>query len=1072
MRIFHPPFATHLGCLRFLFWLSVALCSWCAVRAERLPVKSYTSADGLAQNNANRIVFDSRGFLWICTNEGLSRFDGYKFNNFGIEQGLPHRGVNDLLETRTGEYWLATNGGLVLFNPDGFPGKPGEAILSRVAVPMFRSFAPNNMSEKESLFVTSLLEDRQGMIWCGTKAGLLRLRRNGPSVEISPTELWRRETKEFSIESLMEDRNGVIWAGSIGKVFRLLPDGKIERYTTHEGLPDIDVMRLYQDRQGTVWCGTGKGLLEFVRSPVPGKPLVSRMLTSSDGLPGPWVRDIWQAEDGTYWIATDRGLANFSRATEGQSLKITVFTKENGLSDYYIKQVIGDRYGNIWVGTPNAGIMKLFVEGFTTIGYEDGLSAVNSVIQSKTGELYFLGYVRGSKLNDLSKEDFTKANASALYWRIGHFDGQHFTWVRPNVPRGTQFSWGWNQVSFQDSHGEWWIATRDGLYRFPRVNRVVDLAHIAPKMVYTTAHGLTSNQIIRLFEDSRGDVWISTSAQELNGIHKWERATEQIRNLTLTPGLPSLRIMEAISYREDRGGNLWIGFASISSRGAVVRYRNGRFTVFEPTQGAPASNIVDLFLDSSGKLWIGTNVNGLFRVDEPEKETPVFVNYTTTNGLSSNRITGVIEDQQNRIYLGSGRGVDRLDQQTGSIRHFNQADGLPLGGIDDVLRDQTGNIWFATTQGLARFIPPPSRTYAAPRILIDNLRVRGVRYPLSALGANAVKLPELKTEENHIGIEFVALSLASGDILQYQYKLEDVDVEWGAPTLQRSINYANLAPGNYRFLVRAINADGVMSEEPATLRFTILRPLWQRWWFLSLLVLTLGGLFYGAYRYRVAQIVALERVRLRIASDLHDDVGANLSLIAGVSEMLAQQAQQTAPQMQSQLALLAESSRRSMDAMSDIVWMINPNRDHLRDLAQRLRRFANETLTPRQIEVKFTLPDSEADIPIAAESRREIFLIGKEAINNIVRHAACTEAEIALTLDGTMMTLRVRDNGRGFDSSAPNGDAGQGLLSMRSRAAKLGGELLVNSQPGSGTEISLRARLDQHELSERTRKHL
>ncbi len=1043
-------------------WIRLSLLLWGLFLpsfslAERLPVKSYTSADGLAQNNANRMVFDSRGFLWICTNEGLSRFDGYKFNNFGIEQGLPHRNVNDLLETRAGEYWLATNGGLVRFNPQGVPFKPGDA--SGAGEPMFRVILPAGMQEKEAFFVTALLEDRNGVVWCGSRAGLVRLHRNGQSIEMLPTELWQPETKEFKIESLMEDRQGVIWVGSLGKIYRLFPDGKIERYTDREGLPDIEVSRLYEDRNGHVWACTGKGLLEIVRNPVMGKSMVSRMLTTSDGLPGVWVRDIWQSAEGVYWVATDRGLANFTTATDGSGLQMNVFTKENGLSDYYIKQVVGDRYGNLWIGTPNAGIMKLFVEGFTMIGYEEGLSAVVSAIQNKAGELYFLGYVAGSKLSDLSMETYNKSNASALYWRIGHLNKRHFTWVRPNVPLGTQFSWGWNQISFQDSHGEWWIATHNGLYRFPRVNRVEDLATVAPKMVYTTQHGLTSNNIIRLFEDSQGDVWISTSAPELNGIHRWDRATEHIHNLTEAKGGPSLRIMEAISYREDRAGNLWIGFSSLSSRGAVARYRKGSFTVFDPAQGAPASNVMDLFLDSVGKLWIGSSANGLFRIDQPEKETPVFNNYTTANGLSSNRVTCIIEDQQHRIYIGSGRGVDRLDQQTGNIRHFTQADGLPLGGIDDMLRDQTGNIWFATTQGLARFVPRPSSAYAAPPILIDNLRVRGVGYPLSALGATSVNLPDLKTEDNHIGIEFVGLSLASGDILQYQYKLEGVDAEWGAPTLQRSINYASLAPGEYRFLVRAINADGVMSAEAASLRFTILRPLWQSWWVLALSAATLGLLMYGAYRYRVARVVQMERVRLRIASDLHDDVGANLSLIAGVSEMLEQQ--NAAPQLQPQLALIANAARRSMDAMSDIVWMINPHKDQLRDLLQRLRHFAGETLTPRHIDVKFVLPDAETDLPITSESRREIFLICKEAINNIARHAACTEAEIALTLNGVMLTLRVRDNGQGFDPAAThdNGNGGQGLLSMRSRAERLGGELIVTSQPGSGTEVVLRARL-------------
>jgi signal transduction histidine kinase len=177
--------------------------------------------------------------------------------------------------------------------------------------------------------------------------------------------------------------------------------------------------------------------------------------------------------------------------------------------------------------------------------------------------------------------------------------------------------------------------------------------------------------------------------------------------------------------------------------------------------------------------------------------------------------------------------------------------------------------------------------------------------------------------------------------------------------------------------------------------------------------------------------------------------------------MLEQQAEQTAPQLTPQLAVVANASRRSMDAMSDIVWMINPNKDHLHDLTQRIRRFAGETLVPRNIAVTFALPDEAADIPITSESRREIFLLCKEAINNLARHSACTAAEITLTLDGTLMTLRVRDNGKGFvmNGGNGNGNGGQGLLSMRSRAEKLGGQLTITTPPDGGTEVVLRASL-------------
>jgi signal transduction histidine kinase len=325
------------------------------------------------------------------------------------------------------------------------------------------------------------------------------------------------------------------------------------------------------------------------------------------------------------------------------------------------------------------------------------------------------------------------------------------------------------------------------------------------------------------------------------------------------------------------------------------------------------------------------------------------------------------------------------------------------------------------------------------------------------LGETAVPALELEPNQNQIQIDFTSLAFAAGETLQYQYQLEGTDADWNAPTDQRTVNYASLSPGRYRFLVRAVNADGIASPHPATITFTILRPIWQRWWFLTLAALILGLAGYAGYRYRVAQLLKLERVRTRIATDLHDDIGSNLSRIALLSEVVRQQVRHDDPDVTERLSLISNVSRESVDAMSDIVWAINPQRDHLRDLVQRMRRFAEDAFQSRNIAFRFRAPSLEQDIKLGADMRREVFLIFKESVNNMVRHSACTEAEIDFRIEGGWLVLKLSDNGKGLDLTHES--EGQGLLSMRQRAKKLGGELEIRSPNGQGTTVTLRVPL-------------
>jgi two-component sensor histidine kinase len=402
------------------------------------------------------------------------------------------------------------------------------------------------------------------------------------------------------------------------------------------------------------------------------------------------------------------------------------------------------------------------------------------------------------------------------------------------------------------------------------------------------------------------------------------------------------------------------------------------------------------------------------------------------------------------------RGVDRLTPETGKFKHYGSADGLAGDFVITAYRDHKGSLWFGTFNGLSRLAPEPESVPAAPSIRIDGLRIAGVQQRLNELGTSAIAGLDLSTSQSNLQIDFSSLSMAHAALLRYQYKLQGIDRDWSAPNDQRTVHYANLAPGKYLFLVRAVDSGGATSLQPASVSFRILPPLWWRWWFLIIVASVIGCVLTLLYRYRVSHLLEIERVRTGIATDLHDDIGSSLSQIAVLSEVVRRQVD-GAIAVSVPLSTIATTSRELVDSMSDIVWAINPNRDNLSDLSQRMRRFGSDLLTAQDIEFRFRALEIVRPVKLDAHVRRQVFLIFKEGIHNAVRHSACANVEVELKIEKHNIALTLADDGRGFD--AAKAGPGHGLLSMRQRAKALGALLQITSQPDQGTVISLQVPL-------------
>lgn len=1017
--------ATCLPALALL--LALLLAPARVVTAEQLPLKTYATADGLAGEQINRILRDSHGFLWFATEEGLSRFDGYRFTNYTTDQGLPRPAANDLLEARDGTYWVATDGGLCRFNPTGSPA--------------FTVYYP--VDDKLARGVNALAEDSSGAIWVGTRGGVFRMQTGGsqPAFQFVDVGMPRRGGDDTLVEALLVDRRGSLWIGTGTALYRRTPDGRAERYTKQNGLLDTFIQSLLEDADGSLWVGTRfTGLYRLVDDPRPGGQIVARRYTPEDGLASAWIAALFQSSDGRLWVGTTGGLSEFVPASNGKGDRFRSYTKAQGLSDQEVWALAEDRDGSLWLGTQNGGAMKLASNGFVTYRDADGLKGhVTSIFEDQSGALCATTNALGKKF-------------------ISRFDGGRFASV---WPRGAPMNgWGWNQVAFEDRAGDWWLDTGFGLYRFPKPRDFSQLARARPRAVYTTREGLGGDEVFRLYEDSRGDVWIGSISGGLAPLTRWERATDSLHTYAASDGITSA----PAAFREDASGDLWIGFYA----GGLARYAQGRFTIFNEADGLPAGMIRSIFSDQAGRLWIASSRGGLSRVDDPGAARPRFSNLTTAVGLSSNDVWCVTADLFGRVYVGTGRGVDELDPATGHVRHYTTADGLARGKVEVAFRDRAGALWFGTAEGLSRFVPQAEMPHAPPPVLVSGLRVAGVARRVSELGETEVARLTLQPNENDVQIDFVGLDFSPGAVLRYQYKLEGAGGDWGALTDQRSVTYANLRPGDYRFVVRAVSADGATSPTPAAVSFRILPHLWQRWWFLLLAAILVALAIHALYRYRLRQLLALERVRTRIATDLHDDIGSSLSQVSVLSEVVRRRAG-TDREVAEPLGEIAQLSRDLVDSMNDIVWAINPKRDRLSDLTHRMRRHASDVFTARDIEFTFDAPDPDHDLALGADTRREVFLIFKEGVNNMARHSGCTAAEINFRINDGALELNLRDNGKGFDPARASD--GNGLASMRQRAARLGGALDISSGDERGTTVRLKAPLEGRRAKLRLRRN-
>ncbi|MFI5182255.1 MAG: two-component regulator propeller domain-containing protein [Thermoanaerobaculia bacterium] len=993
--------------LRLVVLAATALSLAAAGRAFAglLPLRSYTTADGLPHDRIKRIALTHDGFVWFCTLEGLSRFDGRRFVNFGVVDGLPVPSTNDLLETPRG-LWVATNGGgVAFFEPDAVS-------------PRFRAVSTGTDASSR---VNVLARDPGGALWAGTDGGLFRLSdgaawRAGATFRPVPLGIPGHDDASVAISALLPTGDGVLVGTNRGLVL-VSAEGSsrpVSRGLTTPG----SLLTLAAVKDGKILVGRGDGQgLELLDASF--RPLHQWGVAA--GLPNGVVNSLLVSGERVY-IGTENGLAILSGG------RLSAYGTREGLSDGRVSTLAEDHDGGIWIGTPEGGAMRLQDTGSTVFDERDGFGKVSRFFEWFDGRL--CGVSAG--------------------WTISCFDGRRFSSAVPRfASRLATSAWRGYFGTLPDREGGLWLGSGQGLYRFGPVSRIEELSTAEPVAHYTTRDGLASDVVSQLLEDRKGDVWIGTFGPVHVPLTRWHRATDSFERFGTPAGLPGFGSPNVLA--EDTMGNVWISYRD----GTLARYKDGRFRILSGRNGFPTAHVTGFDSDLLGRLWATTIGGGLLRIDDPGAADPKVVVYGPREGVTGFYLGGLVVDAGGRVVFGTGRGLMRLDADSGRIEEMLPDRVLLQSAPSCAFRDRTGALWLGTWRETIRIVPTEETKHPPPRVRISGVNVSGSAWPVPGSGIESLDLGEIAPLAN-VTVEFFGLG-ATGQPLSFVHILEGVEKSWSQPQEERSVHFARFPAGRYRFRVRVTGSPEDPARE-AVVSFSVAAPFWRRWWFVTGIAALLAGAGYAAHGIQMTHRRELEKVRARIASDLHDDLGAGLSRISILSEV-ASLALQAGTSPDEAITKMKEASREIDERLAEGIWTVDPTHDDLASLGQRLRLLAGELLEPAGISWRIEVPERADHVRLRPDGRREIYLLLKEAVANSVRHSAARHVVLTVERARHRLVFRLTDDGRGFVLGAPEAPerlvGGRGLRNMRTRAAALGGTLRVESTPGKGTVVTL-----------------
>ncbi|MCP4601154.1 MAG: response regulator [Proteobacteria bacterium] len=807
---------------------------------------------GLTQNTVNSILQDNQGFMWFATQDGLNKYDGYKFTIYRHDPNdstsLSNNYIWSILEDEEDNLWIGTRGGGL----DKFDKKTG--VFTRH---IHQADNPKSLSNNS---VRSIYQDSGGNLWIGTTGGGLNKfdKNSGEFTRYSSETNNPKTLSHNSVNSISEDSGGNLWIGTDNGLNKLDPKaGTFTRYFNQienpRSLSNNIIKAVFEDSKGNLWIGTIGGLNKFEKK-TEDFTLYLNQTDNPKSLSNNYVWSIFEDSGGDLWIGTvGGGLNKLDRKKETFTRYVSQAGNPKALCDNTIYSIIEDDGGNLWIGTLSGGISKFNRKAGSFPIYLNkadnpqsfSQNSIHSILEDSKGNMWIGSYGSGLVEFDRNSGDIS------LY--------------KNQAENPQSLSQNYVRSILEGSDGYLWIGTFGGLNRFDLREKTFTRYLNQPG----NPKSLSDNHIITILEDSRGNLWIGTYS---GGLNNFDRETETFtRYLNQADNPKSLSHNSIYSIIEDSKGDLWVG-----TTGGLNKFnrKEKSFTRYLHQDDNPKSlshNCLNSVVeDSEGNLWIGTD-GGLNRFD---RKSETFIYYRVENGLPNDVIYGILEDKKGYLWLSTNKGLSKFNPKTETFTNYDKNDGLQSDEFNAgaYYKDRSGKMYFGGIDGFNAFYPDgiQDNKYIPPVVITDFLLFnKSVNLAKTATKSDSFQLEKhinltkeiiLNYTDYIFAFEFSVLNYRQSEKNQFAYKLEGFDEDWVETDYAlRRATYTDLPHGEYIFRVKGSNDDGYWNEKGTNIRITILPPPWRTWWAYSLyalLALSIVSWFVRAMLLRARRLVA------------------------------------------------------------------------------------------------------------------------------------------------------------------------------------------------------------------------
>lgn len=930
-------------------------------------------------------------------------------HRYNIEDGLVNNDIINIYQDSRGFIWFCTRGGLSRYDGSRFTNYTTNNGLTNDMINDIVEIAPQEFIVAQNLDGPRLLKnDRIVSLTQHSRLILNNFYRVNATRLLATTDS----------HGMAEWRNGnfrlvdTAHAKSIGKitvlndsVWLLLEQEFYIQLATPLLQPLSPITYCgattsFIDSRHRTWVGTSHGLRLLDPDITQGEPIRFLPLPSSFNLPmlrEAHISDFMEDSRGNYWIGTLNGLVMVDKT--GRS---SLYTPQDGLPESSINCIKEDRQNNIWIGTTQ-GLAKLSLNNdLKVVALNQGPSRNTTVvILPLTDDRVRLFNKTGSIDLDLQTHKLINASPAESPGSLIHkldkeelliANGKKAKVYRSREGHTETINWPDKYFDFAVKIGQDNFLTSNGnkLYTVSNGNYEEKLIVGGKSAVYC------------LTIDKNNFIWAGT---QIDGLFKI--------NVNDRDNTPVLKIIDSFSNR------------------------------------LPDQHIRALFSDRENEIWIGTRYKGVVRLLELPNGQYEIQNYGTRQGLSSDFVLTINRDKKGNIWVGTMQGLDKLIPLENRYRVFNFGKTNKIfSSIFDIIFLENNYLLAASYHSLLHAADMQQDTLPPPPVYITKASAGSADSSFTTFEA-----PRLSNNKAQIYFEFSAPQFINEDFTEYSYRLlGNADTSWSRSGNSHSVYFASLRPGSYTFEVRALGFNGRWGE-PAVYGFIVNTPFWQKAWFIAIMITSVGLLIYALYRYRIQQLIRLQKVRNRIATDLHDEIGSNLTNISILSSLSKKNLSE--PQKAGEfLQRISEEVASSSQALDDIIWSVNSSHDTLEETVARMRRYAAELFDAANISYELHLDPAFEGKKLVMEQRRDIYLLYKEAVNNISKHAAAKLVSIQIVIEHNQLILCIKDDGKGFETNTVSNR--HGLKGMKERVKKWKGTITIESDVDKGTSIQIR----------------